>query len=68
MKRLIVIAATVSGLVFTAACAGENGDRPGAEEQQTEVVTDSLAIEMEELRQDIETTLNELDSLLEEID
>jgi len=57
-------------LLFFAACSG--GSEESAvivmEQQEVEMVTDSVSIEMEELREDIEQTMDELDSLLEEID
>lgn len=69
MYKVIGLLIMALVLLFSA-CGGESEGSANLtdDQQEVEMVTDSLSIEMEELKEDIELTTDELDSLLEEID
>ncbi len=56
-------------LLFTA-CSGSSEESATItyDQQETDIVTDSVSFEMEELKEDIVQTLDELENLLDEID
>lgn len=69
MKKIIALTATALFL-FLSACGGNSQESAEGitDEQDTEIVTDSLAMEMDEMKNDIEETVEELDSTLNEIE
>ncbi len=66
MKKVIGLLVLTMMLLFSA-CEGDSQSQEYAQED-IGIVTDSLSIEMEALKEDIEQTVDELDSLLEELD
>lgn len=68
MNKIFGLLITVM-ILFFAACSGSSEETVTINDnQETEMVADSVSIEMEELREDIEQTSAELENLLDEID
>ncbi len=69
MKKIIALTATALFL-FLSACGGNSQESAemSTDEQDVEMVTDSIAIEMEQMNDDINESMNDLDSALNEIE